>query len=356
MHPFQDKLFVFIGQPTRCTRQEARDALHKVGGVTEERITTFTQYIVAFKGAEKAKAYQKAVHHDKYGQMILLNEKLFFDVLEGRAEPPELKTPPHFEGSVVIPAKKKFAEESKRESERVGKYVLEKKRLKNMAEHGVPLEDGGRMTINFGASFMMKHLSEVLNEKKTTTSFSDNGMSEPCANCKKPSKVNIGDGTGKDIVHLCLDCHNRLMAELTGTEPPPDIPKLLSFKSRGGKVHEFEITLNIFPIGKLLTATELGKEQRVVDVHGELEDDVDEMLETLTKRIKKSLSTVYMERDGYFKKDKAVGYVGYDEEEETCNIVIDGKPYTWEELFKNVSAREGWKIKIEFCSRGDELE
>ena len=65
-HPFTDKLFVFIGNPTRCSRQAAREALSAVGGVIEERITTFTHYIVAFAGAEKTKVYQKAVEHDRY--------------------------------------------------------------------------------------------------------------------------------------------------------------------------------------------------------------------------------------------------------------------------------------------------
>ena len=54
-HPFQDNIFVFIGKPTRCTRQAAQDALFAVGGVIDENITTFTKYAVAFSGAEKNK-------------------------------------------------------------------------------------------------------------------------------------------------------------------------------------------------------------------------------------------------------------------------------------------------------------
>ena len=33
-----------------------------------------------------------------------------------------------------------------------------------------------------------------------------------------------------------------------------------------------------------------------------------------------------------------------------------GNQYSWAELEKNISAREGWKIKIEFAGFGDELE
>jgi len=42
LHPFQDKLFLFIGRPTLGSRQTARDALSAVGGVTDDSLTTFT--------------------------------------------------------------------------------------------------------------------------------------------------------------------------------------------------------------------------------------------------------------------------------------------------------------------------
>ena len=58
-HPFRDKIVVFIGKPTRCTRQEARDALFAVGGIIDENISTFVNYVVAFRDAEKTKKYKK---------------------------------------------------------------------------------------------------------------------------------------------------------------------------------------------------------------------------------------------------------------------------------------------------------
>ena len=36
--------------------------------------------------------------------------------------------------------------------------------------------------------------------------------------------------------------------------------------------------------------------------------------------------------------------------------MIDGKPYTWEDLKKNISAREGWNIRIEFGDFNDVVE
>jgi hypothetical protein len=80
------------------------------------------------------------------------------------------------------------------------------------------------------------------------------------------------------------------------------------------------------------------------------------MLDTLEKRIKKELFVYYMDKNGLISKDKAVGYIDYNEDRDECDIIIDGLPYTWEDLEKNISAREGWNIKIEFTSSGDDFD
>jgi hypothetical protein len=80
------------------------------------------------------------------------------------------------------------------------------------------------------------------------------------------------------------------------------------------------------------------------------------MLETLSSRIEKALSITYMHPDGYINGNKAVGYIEHNNKRDACDIFIDGKPYTWAELEKNIKMHEGFKIKIEFASIGDELE
>ena len=140
----------------------------EVGGVTDDRISTFTDYIVAFNGAEKTKSYQKAAFHDLHGHMVMLTEEQFFDVIEGKANPPEPKVLPKT-GGLVIPAKAEFAEQRRLENERVKNYVLGTKQLKSMATHGVPLEDGGIMRVNFGASVVMKHMVEVKKAENIST-------------------------------------------------------------------------------------------------------------------------------------------------------------------------------------------
>ena len=72
--------------------------------------------------------------------------------------------------------------------------------------------------------------------------------------------------------------------------------------------------------------------------------------------MKKAVSVKYMEANGKFAESKAVGYVEYNRERGACDIVIDGKPYSWADLEKNISSHEGFKIKIEFGDIGDELD
>ena len=201
-NPFYDKLFIFIGRPVRCTRQKAMDELGKVGGVIQEHFGVFTDYVVAFEGAIGTKKYEKAEERDKYGQLVLLTEEQFFDVIDGKAQPPERKIPPKSKNQIISPPKKEFAEEEARRIEQTKNYVVNKKRLENMAKNGVPLEDGGRMKIDFGTFHILHQFSEMLKTQKPALAFSGTEMPDPCAVCGAFSKVQIGDGKGNNIAYL----------------------------------------------------------------------------------------------------------------------------------------------------------
>ncbi|MDR2711758.1 MAG: plasmid pRiA4b ORF-3 family protein [Clostridiales bacterium] len=178
-----------------------------------------------------------------------------------------------------------------------------------------------------------------------------------CDNCGEPARIIVDDYNGNEIGKLCDECYNSMMADFTGSDVPAIIPKQLSVKGRNGKPIGFEIEFLVFANGnKSLTATEIGKRKRRADVYGKIEDDFNTMLETLKYRIKKALAARYMEKDGYISGSKAVGYIEYNPDFDVYNIIIDGTPYSWDELEKNIFSREGWKIKIEFASTGDELD
>ena len=177
-----------------------------------------------------------------------------------------------------------------------------------------------------------------------------------CDICGKPSKFRIGDDKDVALRNLCLNCHNRKMAERFASDMPDNIPERLTITDHNGKHHEFDIEFIIFGTGKSLTAYEIGKTKRKADVWGSLDDDFDEMLKTLKERIKEALSVEYMDQHGRIKDHKLVGYIEYDSDLDECVIFVDGKPYTWGDLGRNISAFEGWNIKIEFGSTCDELD
>ena len=176
-----------------------------------------------------------------------------------------------------------------------------------------------------------------------------------CDKCGKTAKVYFNSGENAEPCRICLDCFNRLMAVEYDVIMPENVPEVLTFKGRRKKTHVFEIEFMIVGTGKSLTATEVGETNRVVDVWGGLDDDFDVMLKTLDKRIRKALHVRYVDDKGRMKALKAVGYIRYNSERDAHDVIIDGKPFTWEELEKNISSHEGWKIKIEFGGIGEDF-
>jgi len=168
--------------------------------------------------------------------------------------------------------------------------------------------------------------------------------------------VQIGSTDSGVYRHYCFNCHNREMAELYDTDMPDYVPERLSVPGCNGRMHEFDIEFLIFGTGKSLIATEVGKTKRKADVWGSLDDDFEEMLETLKRRIKKALSVKYMDQQGYIKNQKLIGYIDYDSGLGECVVFVDGSRFTWDELGRNLQTYEGWKIKIEFGGIGDELD
>ncbi|MDR2570567.1 MAG: hypothetical protein LBD23_09755 [Oscillospiraceae bacterium] len=177
-----------------------------------------------------------------------------------------------------------------------------------------------------------------------------------CEECGRSAKVFIDDNNAGKVGTLCDDCYNRMMVYLTGANAPNIVPKRIIVTGKRRKVYDFDIEFMIYETGKLLTATEVGKQKRRVDVHGELDDDFNEMMDILRARIERALSVKYMSPDGTVKDQKMVGYIDYNDDTGDCDIIIDGDSYTWDELYRNIPMHEGWKIKIEFAGTGDEID
>jgi len=346
-HPFQDKLFVFIGKPIRCSRQEIRDALLAVGGVTDDTLTTFTDFALAMKGSENTKIYKRALWNERCGLLSILSEDLFFDILDGKAALPEKPDTIAERAANMIPIEKQKAWEI--ESNRLKHDVIEHKRIKSMAKHGIPTPEG-RMKIDFRNLYTASKFVEYLEEEYNAVSNMDR-----CDICGNPATVYIS-GDPDVSMKLCVNCNNRQIAVLTGTEVPPNIPEQVTMNDIDGRPHTFEIEFMMFPHGITLIAAEVGKTRYKAEVFGAIDKGFDELWELLLRQIKGFLSVKYMSRGGYIIGGRAIGYIEYNHKRDAHDIVIDGKPYTWQELEKNITAHEGFRIRIEFFSSGDILD
>ena len=163
-HPFQDKLFVLIGNPERCTRQAARDALFAVGGVVDERITVFTDYVVSFQHNKMLKVYQQAVTDDRKGYLVLLDENQFWATLEDGAAPPEKKTNPR-KGKVIV-SEPSDSGAYARQMEESRQMIIHRKRLKHLAKYGTTSEGGEHAKIDLRPLDTMARVAKRLREQE----------------------------------------------------------------------------------------------------------------------------------------------------------------------------------------------
>jgi hypothetical protein len=349
-HPFEDKLFAFIGNPKRCSRRQAREALDAVGGVTDERILSFTEYVVAFEHDGKTKKYAKAVKDSNKGYLILLDEDQFFDILEGKSEPPSKA---NREKHVLVIE----TEESRIRQEESWKELLNHKRMTNMAKYGTTMPDGSIAKIDLRPLDLTRRIVEMMKKQPEQYGFViPDTPHDYCNACGKPAKVHFRANEDSDYIKLCQDCYNDMMAEYTGIEMPDFIPQQFLCNDDAGKSHKFDIEFLIFATGKELTTKEKGKFKRRIKVHGELDADVGEMLQLLKRKIIKAINTIHIDERGYINNGIAEGYIDYNSKRDDYDIIIDGKPYTWEELKKNISMHEGWNIRIEFGDYDDVVE
>jgi hypothetical protein len=120
--------------------------------------------------------------------------------------------------------------------------------------------------------------------------------------------------------------------------------------------HLFTLEFMLFPHLKSLKAYETGDSKYKCEVCGELDDSFFQMWTQLMERLEKMLSVKYITPDGRWNGMKLLGYLAYNNDSDACNVIIDGKAYTWEELGRIVATSEGFQIKIEIADPTDELE
>lgn len=121
----------------------------------------------------------------------------------------------------------------------------------------------------------------------------------------------------------------------------------------------------LYPNGIFLQAAEDLEYGYWFAVNGELECDQPELLEKLIEKVKSGVAKRFT-KDGHFPngqtyhsiiEDEIVGRIDHDENSQSVPmIVIDGKPYTWEQLGEMVKSFEGFQIQVKFFDETDDVE
>jgi hypothetical protein len=184
-----------------------------------------------------------------------------------------------------------------------------------------------------------------------------------CEHCgSNEAKVNIKmEAIG---MHLCTNCYNELMSE----ELEVDLDQLVetfSLKDYQGISRTFNVERRLHPMGIYLEASENIEFGYKFAVHGELNSNQPELLNKLIEKVRKGIGEQQVETkvfpNGQAYKtiinDQITGLIGYDDTSDGFPlIIIDGKPFTWEEVGKMLMAYEGFQIKLKMYDVTDDVE
>ena len=162
----------------------------------------------------------------------------------------------------------------------------------------------------------------------------------------------------KELGDFCLSCHNELMAELQGGEPPEVFPKNLSVKAADGHRHRFIVTTMILPGMVIWRATEKNGGYEFV-YHARPEDNQTLAFEKLREKIATGLSyqTLEPQVDGplignaieideaqFSLKDIGTFRIACDSETDTTSLIIDGKTVALADWGRALTAYEGFNL------------
>jgi hypothetical protein len=184
-----------------------------------------------------------------------------------------------------------------------------------------------------------------------------------CERCgSKEAKVNFN--MLESSMNLCTNCYNKLMSEKLEVDLEPVI-ETFSLKDYQGISRTFFVERRIFPMGICLEATENVEFGYKFAVHGELNSNQSELLNKLIEKARKGIGEQQVESKVFSNdiayntiiNDQITGLIEYDETSDgTPLIIIDGKPFTWEDVGKMLMAFEGFQIKLKMFDVTDDVE
>lgn len=157
------------------------------------------------------------------------------------------------------------------------------------------------------------------------------------------------------VGQLCSLCHDEWAAQRLGVDYDRTPLEPVTVIGPDGRAHTFDIDSRIDPVGRALLATERtpdGSEGYEFEVIGGYGDDAFALMAELHKRIRAGVEHVWLEtteeglvmpRNG----DRFRGRLVWSASDDgPPSVVIDGRPYTWEQVGELLSIYEGFEIEV----------
>ena len=189
-----------------------------------------------------------------------------------------------------------------------------------------------------------------------------------CEICHKNDvKVHLKMSEVKTM-HLCMECHNNLLAEEMEIHLIPFKHGVYEFTGIGAKRHQFYIDRTVSPVGICFEADELTADNSAgyrVGVMDEVDCDQQLLFEKLQSKIKKTLSKKYLKTSTHpyggkyvsIKENEVAGRLEYDDTQvEISKVIVDGKEFTWEELGRMMNSFQGFQFKLKIYDMKEDLD
>jgi hypothetical protein len=173
--------------------------------------------------------------------------------------------------------------------------------------------------------------------------------------------VKVHFGSGDEIEKLCSSCYNDMIAEDLGMELEPLIESF-TLKDYEGVSRSFLVDRKVDPLGIFLEAAENIKLGYKFAVHGDLSENQGDLLNRLITKVRSGISVRQVETKTFpngqiyhsIIQNQAAGRFEYDENADGVPLVIiDGRPFTWEEFGVMLSSYEGFQFEIKVLDMTD---
>lgn len=163
---------------------------------------------------------------------------------------------------------------------------------------------------------------------------------------------------------LCFKCYNDMASKELGIKLE-DMPEEFTVYDFYGTRRTFTNQQRLYPNGIFLEAVEDIEFGYKFSVHGDLDCNQTGLFQQLVDKVKSGVFKQFVKQEVFpsgqtyhsIKDKEVVGYIDHDEKSQLLPmIVIDGKPYTREQLGEMVMSHEGAQFKMKFFDMTEEVE